>query len=237
MQGFRWLRARHQEHQAENRLERLATTSADDRILREAQVLIAGYVKSAQFDPALAQAGNLEALRSQALEVEEEFLTDAGRRIDQVIADIVTENSRLWVRAVYEILFAILPVFLLYRVGKNFFYDTLFHNADYLTTNFYLSAVLFFVLWSGLFVMAFCRRLRRRLAGHIAAMAQSLAERRFSGGLFPKLEEACRQARLKRARLDAVTASVTGMKREIAIGHLGSPRTMPRQLFATAEAK
>lgn len=235
VQGFRWLRARQQEQAAESRLQHLASTSADDSTLREAQLLVSGYVKSARFDPALVQGGTLETLRGEALELEEKFLQDASRRIDDVIDELVVQNSGWFTRARFEVLFILYPLFVLCRVGKNFFYDTLIYNVEPLGTNFYISAALFFVLWSWLVVMLFCRRLRRSLGTRIETIAASLAEQRLSGGLFPKLEEACRQSELQRVRLDGIWATVSGLAREVAVGGLGSPRTAPRQLVAAAE--
>src|SRR5580704_7673876 len=228
-QGFRWMRTKHQEQAAESRLQHLTSTSADDNTLREAQLLIAGYVKSARFDPALVQAGTLDTLRGEAIELEEKFLQDAGRRIDEVIDELVVQNSSWFTRTRYEVFFAIYPLFVLYRVGKNFFYDSLVHNVEPLGTNFYISAALFFLLWSWLAVMFFCRRLRRSLSKRIEAMAASLAEQRLSGGLFPRLEEACRQTELQRVRLDGIWTTVSGLAHEVAVGGLGAPRpTLPR---------
>jgi hypothetical protein len=229
VQGFRWFRARQQEQAAEGRLERLPATSADDNILREAQVLIAGYAKSSGFDSALVQSGSLQTLRKQALQVEEEFLSDASRRIDQIIDGIVARDSGWFVRLCYEVLFAIYPLFVLVRVGKNFFYDSLVGNAELIGTSFYISAGLFFILWSWLFVMSFCGRLRRHLSGEIENLAQSLAEQRITGEMFPALAEACRQARLQRSRLDAIALAVTGLRPE-RTGSLGAPRTAARRL-------
>jgi hypothetical protein len=231
VQGFRWLRARQQEQQAEGRLERLAVTSADDNILREAQVLISGYAKSSGFDSALVQSGSLQTLRKQALQVEEEFLADASRQIDQIIDGIVVRNSGWLTRACYETLFAVYPLFVLVRVGKNFFYDSIVGNADLIGSSFYISAGLFFVLWSWLFVMSFCRRLRRHLSGEIEDLARSLAEQRITGEMFPPLADACRQVRLQRSRLESIAVSITDLRPE-RTGSLGAPRTAPRRLVS-----
>jgi hypothetical protein len=231
VQGFRWLRARQQEQQAEGRLERLAVTSADDNILREAQVLISGYAKSGGFDSALVQSGSLQTLRKQALQVEEEFLADASRQIDQIIDGIVVRNTGWLTRVCYEVLFAVYPLFVLVRVGKNFFYDSIVGNAALIDTSFYISAGLFFVLWSWLFVMSFCRRLRRHLSGEIEDLARSLAEQRITGEMFPPLAEACRQVRLQRSRLESIAVSITDLRPERS-GSLGAPRTAPRRLVS-----
>ncbi len=170
-------------------------------------------------------------------------MQDAGRRIDDVIDELVVQNSGWFTRARYEVLFAVYPLFVLFRVGKNFFYDSLVYNVEPLGTNFYISAALFFVLWSWLVVMFFCRRLRRSLGGRIETIAASLAEQRLSGGLFPKLEEACRQSELQRVRLDGIWATVSGLAREVAVGGLGSPRPVlprepvPSRPLATAEPR
>ncbi|HEX4073607.1 MAG TPA: GTPase domain-containing protein [Planctomycetaceae bacterium] len=224
VQGFRWLRAKHEEQASDSRLHHLTSTSADDSTLREAQLLICGYVKSARFDPALVQAGTLDNLRDEAIELEEKFVQDAGRRIDDVIDELVIQNSGWFTRARYEILFSLYPLFVLFRVGKNFFYDSLLYNVDLLGTNFYLSACLFLLLWSWLAVMFFCRRLRRSLSGRIGAVAASLAQQRLAGGLFPKLENACRQAELQRVRLDGIWTTVSGLAHEVAVGGLGAAR-------------
>jgi hypothetical protein len=229
VQGFRWLRARQQEQQAEGRLERLSATSADDNILREAQVLIAGYAGSGGFDSGLVQSDSLQTLRKQALQLEEEFLADASRRIDQIIDGLVARDSGWLTRLCYETLFAIYPLFVLIRVGKNFFYDSMFGNTPLFATSFYVSAGLFFVLWSWLFVMSFCRRLRRHLSGEIEELAQSLAEQRITGEMFPPLAEACRQTRLQRTRLDAIAVTIGGLRPERS-GTLGAPRAAARRL-------
>jgi hypothetical protein len=166
----------------------------------------------------------LDNLRDEAIELEEKFVQDAGRRIDDVIDELVIENSGWFTRARYEILFSLYPLFVLFRVGKNFFYDSLLYNVDLLGTNFYLSAGLFLLLWSWLAVMLFCRRLRRSLSGRIGAVAASLAQQRLAGGLFPKLENACRQAELQRVRLDGIWTTVSGLAHEVAVGGLGAAR-------------
>jgi hypothetical protein len=239
VQGFRRLRKGQQEQAAEDRLERLTSTSADDSTLREAQILISGYVQSARFDPALVQDNTLDVLRNEAVAVEEKFLQDAGRRIDDVIEELAVRNSGWFTRLRYEILFSLYPLFVIVRVGKNFFYDALLYNVEAVGLNFYISAALFFVLWSWFVVMLFSRRLRKSLGSRIEGIAEAASEQRLSGagGIFPKLEEACRQAELDRTRLDGIAATVAGLKREISVAALGAPRTAPRRIFATAEPR
>ena len=115
--------------------------------------------------------------------------------------------------------------FVVYRVGKNFFYDTFFKQwlADapvisepILSVDFYVSAGVFFLLWSGLLVMAFTARLRRGLRREVDELAQQLAQRRMSRGLFPDLESVCRAITLSRNRLEALADDAVELRRHVA---------------------
>jgi hypothetical protein len=89
---------------------------------------------------------------------------------------------------------------------------------------FYISAAVFFVLWTGLLIMAFTGRLRRGLRSRIDDLAEELAQMRYSGGLFPTLERACREIEIQQARLDALTDSAIDLRGKMARSSiLGSP--------------
>jgi len=225
MQGSRWLKSRQSEKEAQSRLERLSSFGLDDDSLREAQFVVSGYVSSAKLDSALADQSSLDALRDEAARVEGQFLGDAGRRIDAMIDELAAKNSRWLTRAWYEFLFFVYVGFVLFRVGKNFFYDTFLKQfleetpsvgGVLLTVDFYISACVFFALWSALLVMAFTRRLRRGLDGRIETLAQELAQQRMGGGLFPALDRTCRDIELARRRLDALGEQTGELRRRIA---------------------
>jgi hypothetical protein len=114
--------------------------------------------------------------------------------------------------------------FVLYRVGKNFFYDSFLGDQKLLSTDFYLPAAIFFVLWSLLLVMLFTRRLRRGLDAEVDALARELVEARLSRGLFPDLEQACDAAGSFREELDQLLARVSMLREEFAGASLGGAR-------------
>ena len=119
---------------------------------------------------------------------------------------------------------------MLYRVGKNFFYDSLIYNVEPLGSNFYISAGLFFVLWSWMAVDALLPTPAPKLeCGRIESIAATLAEQRLSGGLFPNLEEACRQSELQRVRLEAIGSTVSGLAHEVGAWRSGRPAPRPSQ--------
>lgn len=225
LQGARWIKSRQSEQNTESQLQRLSTFGIEDDLLRESQFVVAGYASSARLDPGLADRSSLDAMRAEAAQVEGHFLDDAGRRIDDIINRIATRNSNVFVRAGYELLFLTYIGFVVYRVGKNFFYDTFFKQwlADapvisepILSVDFYVSAGVFFLLWSGLLVMAFTARLRRGLRREVDELAQQLAQRRMSRGLFPDLESVCRAITLSRNRLEALADDAVELRRHVA---------------------
>jgi hypothetical protein len=96
---------------------------------------------------------------------------------------------------VYEVCWSAYLVFVLYRVGRNFFLDSWLHNTPLLASEFYIPAALFLVLWGALLVMAFTRRLRTGLEREVHSLAGDLVQSRLAGGLFPDVDAACRQTR------------------------------------------
>lgn len=244
VQGARWLQSRRGERQAESRLERLSSLGLDDDRLRESQFVIAGYVSSARLDPALAARSSLDELREAAGRIEGRFLEDAGGRIEAIIGRLAQRNSRLWVRTVYELLFLAYVGFVLFRIGKDFFYDSFLRQyltgpssaSGGLPEHFYVSALVFFVLWTGLLVMAFAGRLRRGLSGQIDALAEQLSNQRLSGGLFSDLERACREIELARNRLDGLADDAGELRRQLASSSgLGAPITLSAELVSVPE--
>ena len=246
VQGARWIKTRQSEQNTESQLQRLSTCGLDDDLLRESQFVVAGYASSARLDPALADRSSLDAMRTEAAQVEGQFLDDAGRRIDDVINRVAIRNSKVYVRAWYELLFFAYVGFVVFRVGKNFFYDTFLKtfledapttSEPMLSIDFYVSAGLFFLLWSGLLVMAFTARLRRGLRREIDELAQQLAQRRMSRGLFPDLENVCREITLSRNQLEALADDAVELRRHVAtssqLGAMlfpsGEPVGVPRE--------
>jgi hypothetical protein len=233
LQGARWLKSRRQEKVTESQLERISVFGLDDETLRESQFVISGYVRSARLDPELAGPTSLDELRHEATRMEDRFLGDAGRRIDRIIDGLAERNSRFFVHALYELLFGAYILFVLYRVGKNFFYDTFLAElisapsgelATLLTLDFYIAAGIFFALWSGLLVMAFTGRLRRGLRTNVEKLARELAQNRVSRGLFPRLERSCREIELARTKLNALTDRTDELRSRVgASAVLGAP--------------
>ncbi|MEZ6125672.1 MAG: GTPase [Planctomycetaceae bacterium] len=237
MQGARWLKAKAQEQEAESSLERLSTFGISDQLLHESRVLISGYVHAAGVTSAAADdRRDLSALRRQAASLEEEFLGDATRAVDEVIEELSATNSRPATRIRYEVLFMAYVVLLLGRIGYNFFWSSFLapifgsseHATPLLSVDFYIPATIFLVIWSGLLVTLFTWKLRSGLTRHIEHFAQSMAESRLAHGLFPRLEATCRQILRDSDVLSQLLEKTTRFRRSLAdstAGFLGGRRS------------
>ena len=96
-----------------------------------------------------------------------------------------------------------------------------------LPMDFYVSAGLFFLLWSVILVMSFSRRLKRGLKSEINAMADEMAEQKLTGGLFPDLEAAIDRVRQDRRRLEQMDETCRSLRGDVATSSdLGSPRQL-----------
>lgn len=237
MQGIRWLNSRRAEQESEERLQQLSSLGLDDHVLREAQLVLSGYVQTARFDPRCLQMSDLDHLRHAAARVESQFLGDAGRQVEEIIHSLARRHSGWFRRACYETLWMALVVYLIARIGKNFFWDSVFDNARILTMDFYIAAGVFLVLWSGLLLILFTRGLRSGLNQHINDLALQLAQGRLGTGLFPQLETACSEAHQICRQLEGLANSTTEIRHHVAINSgLGAQRPQTQQQLVTRTA-
>jgi len=236
VQGARWMKSRAKENAAESTLERLSTFGISDQQLQECRLVISGHIHSAGIDYAMAEdRRDLTDLRKRAASLEDEFLGDASRVIDDVIEKLAAASSHWWTRCRYELLFLAYVVFLLGRVGYNFFWESflapIFAAAatpePLLKVDFYIPALLFLLIWSLLLVCMFTWKLRRGLTQRVHEFAQQMAESRLIHGLFPNLEATCRHIKGDSQMLTGLLDQTTSFRKNIAdtsSGFLGGRR-------------
>ena len=202
---------------ADDRLAVLGAFGEDEALLREARFRLAGHVRDAGLDDAGLDLAD-DDLSARAANLEGRFLEGVRTRVEALIRKLAERNSTTGVRLLYEILLLSLPVLILLRAAKNFFWDTflapavlnapvaVLYGADY-----WIAAAVFASLWAGLLAMLFTRRLRRGLTAEVTELARGLTDRRVPGGLFPRLDAAISGAaadadRLAKLRRDAAAA-------------------------------
>jgi energy-coupling factor transporter ATP-binding protein EcfA2 len=235
MQGARWVKSKVEENDADSTLERLASFGIADQHLQEARMVVSGYVHSAGIQTEdFSDRRDLSQLRRRAAQVEGQFLGDARRAIDQLIEELAEQHCTKLIQYRYEGLFLSYVVFLILRVGYNFFWSSFLapivgarsEAEPLLAVDFYIPAVLFLVLWSGLLVMIFIWNLRQGLSDRIHQLAQSMVETRISEGLFPSLEAACHEIAQEDRSLTELLEQTSRFRRHLAesTAFLGSQR-------------
>ncbi len=225
VQSARWMKSRVEEQNAESQLDRLASFGISDQQLQESRVVVSGYVRTAQIDLASnAASGDLTALRITAASLEGEFLGDARRAVDTVIDDVADGQSGVLRRMIYELLLLAYLVFLLGRIGHNFFWSSFLAPVlgrvaelePLLTVDFYMPALLFLIIWSVLLVVMFTAGLRRGLNRHVRGFAESMAGSTLVHGLFPSLEGTCDQIATDSDRLSHLLEETQSFRRSLA---------------------
>jgi hypothetical protein len=235
MQGARWVKSKVEENDADSTLERLASFGIADQHLQEARMVVSGYVHSAGIQTEdFSDRRDLSQLRRRAAQVEGQFLGDARRAIDQLIEELAEQHCTKLIQYRYEGLFLLYVAFLILRVGYNFFWSSFLapilgaraEAEPLLAVDFYIPAVLFLVLWSGLLVMIFIWNLRQGLSERIHQLAQSMVETRISEGLFPSLEAACHEIAQEDRSLTDLLEQTSRFRRHLAdsTAFLGSQR-------------
>lgn len=162
--------------------------------LRDQQLILQGYARSAGFETGqlFSHAGNSNNKTDSGFR--EEFFHDARMEVDRAVEHLGKRNSGMLTRLIYDTLFLVYPGFLLYRIGRNFFWDSLIKGQEILSADFYLPAGVFLILWCGLFSMMFTRRLRRGLKREVKNLVDRMISRRLNNNLFPVLQEQCQLA-------------------------------------------
>lgn len=228
VQGKRWLENFRKEQRTEETLERVSRFGLDESHLREAEIIVSGHASEAGFDSSVSKNQSLEQLRKEASAVEQQFVMDAGQRIDESIEELALKNSKIWVRCWYEFLFVVYLIFVLYRVGFNFFYESFWGDEPLLASDFYLAAGLFLILWSGLLVIGFTRRLRRGMKGKVEKLVTQMVDNKLESGLFPNLERSLLQTRRWIKEAEKLQSEIEIIRNEIAtVSHLGAQNDSP----------
>lgn len=226
MQGARWLTSKSEELEAENRLERVTTLGLDDQLLRESQLVIAGFARDAEIDPARVNSTRIDTLRTEAARVESQFLGDASRQIDDLILTVSRRQAGPVVRVVFEVLLLLMLTYVVGWPAYNFFYLHPFMGRELISSDFYIHGGVFLAIWAAILVIMLTGRLRRGLQREIQQLAEKLAHNRISTGLFPELEATCLAVRDQQRTLETLQAATQSLRRDVAgeTPRLGSSR-------------
>lgn len=207
----RKLRGHQQRRHAASTVTRAAALSLEQDELRTAAIIIDGYANEASLPSVATDTGHLAREAQQAAAA---FIGTAAIETDRTVARLADRHTGWFTRFRYELFLAVMLGMLLYRMGRNFFWDSWL--APQPTTiygfDFYLGAAIWLWLWCTLLVWAFTRRLRRGLRAEITAMAERCSTPVSTASVFSRVEKECRDIRHFRQQLEHLSSSVMSMK-------------------------
>ena len=223
-EGARTWRKRRQQRLADKGAVRTVSGCWDETELRAASVVLSGHVIEAGMD---RDAAALETIADEALQAGGTFVATAADELESLLGRLSERHTGWFTRCRYEILLLAMIGLLLFRLGKNFFWDSWLAPAPVpvLGLDFYLSATFWLLLWCLILLWAFTQRLRRGLRREIAELSQTWSSAETAGGVFARLERDCEKIERFRQELVLLEQEVAGLEKRLAtpeevLGHL-----------------
>jgi hypothetical protein len=231
LEGARRLRDRRERGEAEQAWSRAAAWGWDEGDLRSAGLIVDGFAAEAELPRSQLHG---EALAAEAGRSGADFVQAAGGQLQAVIAALASRHSSWWTRWRYELALLLMLGVVLYRLGKNYFYDTWlgpeFFNVTKETQvhgmDFFVQTGFWLLAWCLLLLWLFTARLRRGLRGAIDELASRWMTETPLAGLFGSLQRHCQaveqfhvecqrlQTRLTETRRQIETPSGLGVRRD-----------------------
>jgi hypothetical protein len=214
LESARTWRKRRQTRQAGPGIDQ-AAGGFDPAELRKAAIIVDGYVAEAGLD---RNATQWETVTAEAGTAAGRFIARVSAELESLVARLAERHAGWFTRCRYELLLAAMLGLLLYRLGKNFFYDSWLapHPAPVYGLEFYVSAAFWLALWCFVLLWAFCRRLRRGLRAQLDRLAVGWQDASVAAGIFARVEADCCRVERFRQDLDAIRREVDELRRQVA---------------------
>jgi len=221
--GGRAIQQRRRRSKATSGVARAVATSWDPGELRTAAIILDGYASEAGFSHDDTSSA---AIGAQAVEAGAAFVPQAAAQLQKVIASLAERHTGWFTRMRYEVLLLAMIGIIVFRLGKNFFYDSWLAAEPTATYgwDFFVNATFWIVVWSGLLLWMFTSRLRRGLRGQINALTESWSRELPEINLFGPLEDRCRSVHRFRQDLELLQQRVAAVRKKVegpepGIGH------------------
>jgi hypothetical protein len=226
LEGMRTLRRHQKDRQADRSVDRVATGGWEPAELRKASLIVEGYAADAGLGGGQLGRSQAETDADRRTAIGEAgvaataFVAGVAGDLESLIARLARRHTGWFTRWRYEILLAVMIGLLLFRLGKNFFYDSWLaaKPEPVFGLDFYVSAGFWLLLWCLLLLWSFCSRLRGGLRGEITQLAAGWNDPSRAAALFAHVEDQCRRVERFRQELDAIRQEVTRLQRQMATG-------------------
>jgi hypothetical protein len=234
LQGARTWRKHCEEQQAAGNVGQSAANCWTPADLRKSMLIVQGYADDAGLN---RETVSPEAFQREAAAAAGNFVGQVSNELDSLISRQAKRHVGWFTRWRYDLLVLGMLVLLLYRLGKNFFYDSWWveNPSPIFGLEFYGSAIFWLILWCLILLWAFFRRLRQGLSGEIDRLAERWRDHAAAAGLFAGIENSCQNVERFHRDLVAMQQHVADLSRQIALPqNAPSPTTPPTTSPGTA---
>ncbi len=216
VEGARFWRRRRGARHADHAPQRAAAAGFDPARLQAAALVLEGYAADAGLPRELAEPDRLRAGAEQA---GAGFIARVSGELQRLIEGLAARHSGWFTRGRYELLFVAMLGFLLFRLGKNYFYDSWLADppAPVAGMDFYLASAFWLVVWSLLLIWLLAGRLRRGLRREVDRLALGWPERAGADGLFGPIEAECRRVRQFQTDLKQLHGEVAHLRHHLSL--------------------
>ncbi|MBN1394378.1 MAG: hypothetical protein JW959_05100 [Pirellulales bacterium] len=217
MEGTRSWRTWRRNRRADRGADRAAEEAWDRAELHKAAIIIDGYAAEAGLDRRDCRP---ETIAAEAAKAAEDFAARASADLQSLVDRLAQRRAGWFTRWRYELLLATMLGFILFRLGKNYFYDSWLATpkSPVLGLDFYLASAFWLLLWCMLLLWGFCGRLRRGLRGSIARLTADWQTPASAEGLFAGVQRQCRRAERFHQELENLRAEVERLGRQVERG-------------------
>ncbi len=214
VEGARTWQKHRRSRQLQERPGQTAAAGFDTTQLHRAAVVLEGYAAEAGLPKA---AASLATLEGEAEAASLNFAARLSQDLDALIARQAQRHTGWFTRWRYEILLLAMLGFLLFRLGKNFFYDSwwLSPPAPMWGVQSYIAAAFWFALWCFVLLWFFTRRLRGGLKQAVDRLAENWTGAAAASGVCAELEDDCRRAVEFRRDLELLEGDVERLRSRI----------------------
>lgn len=220
MEGGRRLRSRRQESHAEAATARAVALGWDEGQLRTAAIIVDGYAAEAGFS---REEAHLAVVEREAATASATLVASASAELQALVGRLAARHTPATVRWRYELALGALLALLLYRFGRNFFYDSWLaaelgfaeRVQPVLGTDFFLASAVVLLLWCGVLLWVFTSRLRRGVHGEIDSLSTRWNNPQLASAVFAGLDARCRAVHHFRQDLERLERRVTDMQHRL----------------------
>jgi hypothetical protein len=143
-------------------------------------------------------------------------------QVERALADLAIDRSRRRAGAVFhfvmELLFLVLPGYLLGRLAYNFFYEHIWERAPLYGLDFLVQALLWTIVWGLLLRGLLVFRLQRGLTRDIRSAIDAMTPQSALGPIFTDLEAEAHEVERQAERLAEFRAQTGSLRKEIFSG-------------------